>query len=37
MDALVWVITDLAVKDEPGLLTAYWMEAERRRALRGGG
>jgi phage terminase large subunit-like protein len=33
MDALVWALTDLAVKDEPGLLTAYRMEAERRRAL----
>ena len=34
MDALVWALTDLAIKDEPGLLGMYRAEAERRNAER---
>jgi phage terminase large subunit-like protein len=32
MDALVWALTELAVKDEPGLLTMYRNAVEAKRA-----
>ncbi len=32
MDALVWALTELAVKDEPGLLTMYREAVAAKRA-----
>ncbi len=36
-EALVWALTELAVKDEPGLLTMYRNEVARRAAAKAAG
>ena len=37
MDAYVWAMTDLALKDEPGLLGMYRVELARVQAARAAG
>jgi phage terminase large subunit-like protein len=36
MDALVWALTEVAIRDEPGLVTMYRNEAARIAAERAG-